>query len=151
MSHCRLKKGGVHIDCDSMKQIQTFHQWRPHPWHGISVGKNPPGLVNAYIEIPRGDRRKWELDISANARAIAPGGEQRPRTAPGSDCGPHHIDEGSEQQQHSDDHQDGGDHPQDGCAHGGSLDGRTPEPPRRDRGAQNPETMMIPPLFFKSG
>jgi inorganic pyrophosphatase len=26
--------------------------------------------VNAYIEIARGDRRKWELDIGKNARAI---------------------------------------------------------------------------------
>jgi inorganic pyrophosphatase len=26
--------------------------------------------VNAYIEISRGDRRKWELDVGAHARAI---------------------------------------------------------------------------------
>jgi inorganic pyrophosphatase len=31
---------------------------------------NRDGTVNAYIEIPRGDRRKWEFDIGANARAI---------------------------------------------------------------------------------
>jgi inorganic pyrophosphatase len=28
------------------------------------------GAVNAYIEIPRGERRKWEFDMRANARAI---------------------------------------------------------------------------------
>ena len=28
------------------------------------------GAVNAYIEIARGDRRKWEFDMRANARAI---------------------------------------------------------------------------------
>jgi len=31
---------------------------------------NDDRTVNAYIEIGRGDRRKWELDISANSRAI---------------------------------------------------------------------------------
>jgi inorganic pyrophosphatase len=31
---------------------------------------NDDGSVNAYIEIARGDRRKWELDMRANARAI---------------------------------------------------------------------------------
>ena len=31
---------------------------------------NEDGSVNAYIEISRGDRRKWEFDIGANARAI---------------------------------------------------------------------------------
>lgn len=28
------------------------------------------GSVNAYIEIPRGDRRKYEFDMKANARAL---------------------------------------------------------------------------------
>jgi inorganic pyrophosphatase len=40
------------------------HVWRDTP------PTNPDGTVNAYIEIPKGDRRKWELDMSANARAI---------------------------------------------------------------------------------
>jgi inorganic pyrophosphatase len=31
---------------------------------------NPDGTVNGYIEIARGDRRKWEFDIAANARRI---------------------------------------------------------------------------------
>jgi inorganic pyrophosphatase len=31
---------------------------------------NEDGTVNAYIEISRGDRRKWEFDMRANARAI---------------------------------------------------------------------------------
>ena len=31
---------------------------------------NEDGSVNAYIEISRGDRRKWEFDIGANARAV---------------------------------------------------------------------------------
>ena len=31
---------------------------------------NPDGTVNGYIEISRGDRRKFELDMSKNTRAI---------------------------------------------------------------------------------
>ncbi len=33
-----------------------------HPWHETSTGKNPPELVNAIIEIPRGSRAKYEID-----------------------------------------------------------------------------------------
>lgn len=33
-----------------------------HPWHEVSVGKNPPELVNGIIEIPRGSRAKYEID-----------------------------------------------------------------------------------------
>jgi inorganic pyrophosphatase len=33
-----------------------------HPWHETSTGKEPPRLVNAIIEIPRGSRAKYEVD-----------------------------------------------------------------------------------------
>ena len=33
-----------------------------HPWHEVSVGKNPPAHVNGIIEIPRGSRAKYEID-----------------------------------------------------------------------------------------
>jgi inorganic pyrophosphatase len=36
--------------------------YKSHPWHGISVGPNPPSLVNAYIEIVPSDTVKWEVD-----------------------------------------------------------------------------------------
>ncbi|MEX2585571.1 MAG: hypothetical protein WD315_04195 [Balneolaceae bacterium] len=26
-----------------------FYRWRPHPWHGLEVGENPPEVVNAAI------------------------------------------------------------------------------------------------------
>jgi inorganic pyrophosphatase len=39
-----------------------FSQWRPHPWHGLPVGKNPPLDVNAYIEITPFDVIKYEVD-----------------------------------------------------------------------------------------
>jgi inorganic pyrophosphatase len=40
------------------------HQWRD------TVPTNRDGTVNAYIEIARGDRRKWEFNMAANSRAI---------------------------------------------------------------------------------
>jgi inorganic pyrophosphatase len=40
----------------------SYFPWRPHPWHGISTGKNPPSLVNAYIEITPFDGIKYEID-----------------------------------------------------------------------------------------
>jgi inorganic pyrophosphatase len=43
---------------------QPRHAWRDTPPF------NGDGTVNAYIEIPRGDRRKWEFDMRANRRAI---------------------------------------------------------------------------------
>jgi inorganic pyrophosphatase len=41
---------------------QPFYRWRPHPWHGLEVGKDPPRLVHAYIEITPFDRVKYEID-----------------------------------------------------------------------------------------
>ncbi len=40
----------------------SFFRWRPHPWHGLDVGPDPPGLVNAYIEITPHDLMKYEVD-----------------------------------------------------------------------------------------
>jgi len=39
-----------------------FHRWRPHPWHGLSVGPNPPDLVYAFIEMTPFDHIKYEVD-----------------------------------------------------------------------------------------
>jgi inorganic pyrophosphatase len=39
-----------------------FHSWRPHPWHGLSPGTNPPLEVRAYIEITPFDLVKYEVD-----------------------------------------------------------------------------------------
>jgi len=40
----------------------SFNRWRPHPWHGLDVGPNPPSLVHAYIEITSFDVVKYEVD-----------------------------------------------------------------------------------------
>lgn len=41
---------------------KPFYRWRPHPWHGLDVGPNPPQIVHAYIEITPFDQVKYELD-----------------------------------------------------------------------------------------
>ena len=37
-------------------------KFRPHPWHGLAVGPEPPGLLTAYIEITPFDLVKYEVD-----------------------------------------------------------------------------------------
>jgi inorganic pyrophosphatase len=39
-----------------------FYRWRPHPWHGLDVGDDPPEIVNAFIEITPFDMIKYEVD-----------------------------------------------------------------------------------------
>jgi inorganic pyrophosphatase len=41
---------------------KSFSQWRPHPWHGIDLGPEPPRRVNAFIEITPFDLVKYEID-----------------------------------------------------------------------------------------
>ena len=41
---------------------RPFYKWRPHPWHGLETGPNPPEVVHAYIEITPFDTMKYELD-----------------------------------------------------------------------------------------
>ncbi|NBC23807.1 MAG: inorganic pyrophosphatase, partial [Gammaproteobacteria bacterium] len=40
----------------------TFYSHRPHPWHGLDPGPQPPSLVHAYIEITPFDAVKYEID-----------------------------------------------------------------------------------------
>lgn len=39
-----------------------FSHWRPHPWHGLEAGREPPVFVNSYIEITPFDLIKYEVD-----------------------------------------------------------------------------------------
>ncbi|MDX1502792.1 MAG: inorganic pyrophosphatase [Thermoanaerobaculia bacterium] len=41
---------------------KPFYRWRPHPWHGLDAGPEPPRIVNAYIEITPFDSVKFEVD-----------------------------------------------------------------------------------------
>ena len=39
-----------------------FEQFRPHPWHSLAAGSDPPRFVQAYIEITSFDSVKYEID-----------------------------------------------------------------------------------------
>jgi inorganic pyrophosphatase len=53
--------------------MKEFHEFRPHPWHGLPVGPDPPRIVNAYIEITPFDVIKYEVDkISGYLKADRP-------------------------------------------------------------------------------
>ena len=45
-----------------MAEATSFYRWRPHPWHGLEVGRRPPRLVHAYVEITPFDLVKYEVD-----------------------------------------------------------------------------------------
>lgn len=45
-------------------KTQKAHRWRDTP------PVNADGTVNGYIEIPRGEMRKYEFDMTANARRV---------------------------------------------------------------------------------
>src|SRR5690349_23829223 len=48
-------------------------QFRPHPWHGLEAGDDPPELLNAFIEITPFDLMKYEIDkVSGYLRVDRP-------------------------------------------------------------------------------
>ncbi len=50
-----------------------IHHFRPHPWHGLEVGPDPPVLLNAFIEITPFDLMKYEVDkVSGYLRVDRP-------------------------------------------------------------------------------
>ena len=51
----------------------TINHFRPHPWHGLDAGHNPPESLNAYIEITPFDTMKYEVDkVSGYLRVDRP-------------------------------------------------------------------------------
>jgi inorganic pyrophosphatase len=55
------------------KSSSPVFQFRPHPWHGLDVGPEPPGVLNAYIEITPFDLMKYEVDkVSGYLRVDRP-------------------------------------------------------------------------------
>jgi len=44
--------------------------FKPHPWHGISPGKELPGVITAYIEIVPSDTIKYEIDKESGYRKV---------------------------------------------------------------------------------
>jgi inorganic pyrophosphatase len=50
-----------------------YHTFRPHPWHGLRVGPDPPRIVHAFIEITPFDLVKYEVDkVSGYLRVDRP-------------------------------------------------------------------------------
>lgn len=33
-----------------------------NPWHQVSIGQQPPAIINSIIEIPKGSKAKYEMD-----------------------------------------------------------------------------------------
>lgn len=44
------------------KDSRAVHHFRPHPWHGLDTGPNPPDHLNAFIEMTPFDLMKYEVD-----------------------------------------------------------------------------------------
>ena len=51
------------------RSLDAARGHRAHVWRDTAP-LNDDGSVNAYVEIPRGELRKWEFDMKANARAV---------------------------------------------------------------------------------
>ena len=48
-------------------------RFRPHPWHGLDIGPEPPSVLNAFIEITPFDLIKYEVDkVSGYLRVDRP-------------------------------------------------------------------------------
>lgn len=51
------------------KSLESARPHASHVWRDTPA-MNEDGTVNAFVEIPRNELRKWEFDMQANARAI---------------------------------------------------------------------------------
>src|ERR671936_287631 len=55
------------------QQSRHVSRFRPHPWHGLEIGPDPPEVLNAFIEITPFDLVKYEVDkISGYLRVDRP-------------------------------------------------------------------------------
>ena len=66
----RQRRSPSHTTSKASGRVSAF---RPHPWHGLEVGPDPPKVVNAYIEITPFDLMKYEIDkVSGYLRVDRP-------------------------------------------------------------------------------
>jgi len=57
------KQKNTYIMSDITKLVKLFEQkFVAHPWHGVTIGKDAPNMVKAYIEINSYDQIKYEID-----------------------------------------------------------------------------------------
>ena len=58
---------------EPVRATSQISHFRPHPWHGLEVGPNPPEVLNAFIEITPFDMMKYEIDkVSGYLRVDRP-------------------------------------------------------------------------------
>jgi len=58
---------------EPVRAASQISHFRPHPWHGLEVGPNPPEVLNAFIEITPFDMMKYEIDkVSGYLRVDRP-------------------------------------------------------------------------------
>ena len=51
--------------------MEPYSVSRPHPWHGLSTGPEPPSLVNVFVEITSFDLVKYEVDKETGYLRVA--------------------------------------------------------------------------------
>jgi inorganic pyrophosphatase len=55
------------------RTAHAISHFRPHPWHGLDAGPEPPEVLNAFIEITPFDMMKYEIDkVSGYLRVDRP-------------------------------------------------------------------------------
>jgi inorganic pyrophosphatase len=58
---------------ETARTAQAISHFRPHPWHGLEAGPEPPEVLNAFIEITPFDMMKYEIDkVSGYLRVDRP-------------------------------------------------------------------------------
>lgn len=69
-----MKKKNKHQGApDVVRPTPTVSHFRPHPWHGLEAGPEPPEVLNAFIEITPFDMMKYEIDkVSGYLRVDRP-------------------------------------------------------------------------------
>ncbi|HWH76124.1 MAG TPA: inorganic pyrophosphatase [Candidatus Binatus sp.] len=69
----KTRKPSTKVTSATITNRFETNQFRPHPWHGLEVGPEPPHVLNAYIEITPFDLMKYEVDkISGYLRVDRP-------------------------------------------------------------------------------
>lgn len=55
------------------RESALISPYRPHPWHGLETGPEPPEILNAFIELTPFDLMKYEVDkVSGYLRVDRP-------------------------------------------------------------------------------
>ncbi len=78
-----------------IRKPRLVSHFRPHPWHGLEIGPNPPEVLNVYIEMTPFDLVKYEVDkVSGYLHVDRPqrSSSQPPALygfVPRTYCGPH--------------------------------------------------------------